>query len=114
MLKLEQVKLALSEKHQYTYDEKEYSCKGSSLIREESNFEYEGHKFNFEEQRGGEGQGDDYWIVFSVTSLAVAGEVFYYKVPGWYQSHNGAELEWDNVFEVKSVEKTVTVWEDVK
>jgi hypothetical protein len=58
--------------------------------------------------------GSEYWIVFSVTSLADPSDVVYYKVPGWYQSHCGAELEWYNVFEVKSVEKTVTVWEDVK
>lgn len=114
MLKLEQVKLALSEEHQYTYNEKEYSSEGSALIRDERSFEYEGHKFAHEEQFGGEGQGDNYWIVFSVANLANASDVVYYQVPGWYQSHNGSELEWDNMFEVKSVQKTINVWEDVE
>jgi hypothetical protein len=115
MLKLEKVKEALNTEHKYLgYGEKEYSGEGNSIIEEERSFEHEGHKFDYEEQYGGMDMGSEYWIVFSVTSLADAGDVAYYKVPGWYQSYCGSELEWDNLFEVKSVEKTVTVWEESK
>ena len=116
MLTLEQIKFATSEKHKCksSYNEDEYELKGCSIIRDEGSFEYEGHKFNFEEQYGGEDMGSEYWIVFSVTNLANAGDVVYYKVPGWYQSHYGSELEWDSLFEVKSVKKTISVWKEVK
>ena len=114
MLKLEQVKLAMSEEHTYTYNKKEYSGEGSELLRDESSFKYEGHEFSHEDQHGGEGQGEDYWIVFSVTNLVDKKDVTYYKVPGWYQSYHGSELEWDNLFEVKSVEKVINVWEESK
>lgn len=112
MLTLEQVKEAVNAEHEYDADEE--PSEGSDLIQEECEFTYEGHKFTYEEQFGGEGQGDDYWIVFSVTSLADAGDVVYYKCPGWYQSHNGAELEWDNLFQVAKKKKTITVWDKSK
>lgn len=114
MLKLEQVKLALGEEYTQTYAGSEYTSKGSSLIREESSFTYENHKFNFEEQYGGMDMGSEYWIVFSVTNLADDNDVVYYMVPGWYQSHYGSELEWGNIFEVTRKEKVVMVWEETK
>jgi hypothetical protein len=115
MLTLEQVKLAMSEEHEYKgWKGEPCTSDGQDILTDEYSFEYEGHKFSHEEQFGGEGQGDDYWIVFSVASLTDDKDVTYYKVPGWHQSHCGSELEWDNLFEVKSVEKTVTVWEESK
>lgn len=112
MLKLEQVKLAMSEEHSYGNDGEQDS--GKSLLREERSFEYEGHKFDHEEQYGGMDMGSEYWIVFSVTNLADTKDVTHYKVPGFYQSHYGSELEWDSLFEVKQQKKTVTVWEETK
>ena len=114
MLKLEQVKEALNTEHKYTYNEKEYSHEGSTLIGDESSFGYERHKFQWKEQYGGMDMGSEYWIVFSVTNLADAGDVVYYKVPGFYQSHYGSELEWDGIFEVKQQKETITVWEETK
>jgi len=115
MLKLEQVKEALNTEHKYIgYSDKEYEGEGKDIIRDERNFVYEGHKFDFEEQYGGEDMGSEYWIVFSVTSLSDASDIVYYKVPGWYQSHYGSELEWDSIFEVESVKKTINVWEETK
>ena len=57
---------------------------------------------------GGEGDGEEHWLVYK---LEKASQETYWKVPGWYQSYHGAELEWDNTFQVKAVEKVITVWE---
>jgi hypothetical protein len=56
---------------------------------------------------GGEGQGDDYWFVFSVTSPT--GEQRTYKLAGWYASYDGGE--YDNLFEVFPKQVMVTQWE---
>lgn len=115
MLTLEQVKESLNTEHKYAgYTGKEYQAEGKLIIRDEGNFDYEGHKFDFEEQYGGMDMGSEYWIVFSVTNLADSSDVIYYKVPGWYQSHYGSELEWGSLFEVSRKEKTIMVWEEVK
>jgi hypothetical protein len=115
MLKLKQVKEALNTEHKYLgYKKKEYGADGKNIIRDEYSFEYEAHKFDYEERYGGMDMGSEYGIVFSVASLSDAKDVVYYKVPGWYQSHYGSELEWDGLFEVKQQKKTVTVWEEAK
>ncbi len=51
---------------------------------------------------GGEGQGDEYWVVFKVTST---GQLF--KVDGYYSSYDGGSLDGD-VYEVTPVQVTVT------
>lgn len=56
---------------------------------------------------GGEGQGDEYWVVFSVTEGDV---VRTFRKDGWYQSYNGGEFD-SELVEVKPVQKTITVWE---
>lgn len=54
---------------------------------------------------GGEGKGDDYWFVFTVTD----GETTrYIKVDGGYASYYGGE--YDEWFEVFPEEQVVTVW----
>lgn len=59
---------------------------------------------------GGEGDGEEYWIVFLVQEVG-ANNKYYYKVPGWYQSYHGGELEWENIYPVEPVQKVITVWE---
>lgn len=55
---------------------------------------------------GGEGKGDEYWVVFSITQDEVTR---YFKKPGSYQSYSGAE--WDGDLEpVTPKEKVITVW----
>lgn len=56
---------------------------------------------------GGEGQGDDYWVVFSVTGHDVTR---HFRMEGWYQSYAGGEFDGD-LKEVTPKEKVVTVWE---
>ncbi len=115
-LTLEQIRQALNDKHDYSYvnwqkEQANDNDTGLSIIREYHSFSVDGHLFVCGEQFGGEGQGDDYWIVFSVEK---DGDKKFYKIPGWYSSNYGSELEAYNTFEVKAVEKTVTVWEEVR
>lgn len=60
---------------------------------------------------GGEGDGETHWAVLEVLEDAT-GDISFWKIPGWYQSYEGATLEVSETFEVKAVEKVVTVWEE--
>ncbi len=62
------------------------------------------------EEYGGSGQGDDFWVVFSVTTPSGT-QLF--RVDGWYQSYAGGELDGDP-YEVEPVEKIVTFYERKK
>lgn len=61
------------------------------------------------EEYGGEGQGDEFWIVLKVTE---GDNIGYLRVDGWYASFAGGELDGDP-YEVQPKEATVTVWEKV-
>lgn len=43
-----------------------------------------------EAQHGGEGEGEEYWSIYS---FAKDGEKLYVKFDGYYQSYDGSELE---------------------
>ena len=61
-----------------------------------------------EDNYGGEGQGDDYWSVYSFTR---GDEKIYVQFNGWYASYHGAEFtEW---FFVAPKQKVITVFEPV-
>lgn len=63
------------------------------------------------EQHGGEGQGDQYWIVIRLTQGKISRT---FKKEGWYASHHGHEFDGfnsDTFSEVSQVQKTITVWE---
>lgn len=62
------------------------------------------------EQYGGCDMGSEYWLVFEV--FVDAKSIGYYKVPGWYQSHYGCDLEYESAFKVKQIQKTISVWEE--
>lgn len=58
---------------------------------------------------GGEGDGEEYFIVFA---LVINAEIqSYWKIPGWYQSYQGGELTVEDTFEVRPVQRTVTFYE---
>jgi hypothetical protein len=57
------------------------------------------------DEYGGEGMGDDYWVVVSVTQPD--GTVQYFRRTGWYASHDGGYLD-NETEEVEAFEKTVT------
>ena len=90
---------------------REYGDSPSELSWSKKTLTHEGLSIAHKETHGGhEGAGEDHWVVLQVTEIET-GNITFWKVPGFYQSYNGAELEIDNIYEVKPVEKTITVWE---
>lgn len=63
------------------------------------------------ESEGGEGQGDNYSLVISVTDAD--GGVRLFERLGWYASYDGGHYEGPTV-EVQAVERTITVYEQIK
>lgn len=57
---------------------------------------------------GGEGQGDDYWMVLEVEFSDV---IKTFELSGYYASYDGGYYE--DIKEVKPVDKVVTVWVSV-
>ena len=68
-----------------------------------------GHVF-FEANHGGEGQGDEAWIVLRIKHED--GSEKYYRKDGYYQSFDGMYLDGD-FREVAPTPKTITVYEEV-
>lgn len=61
------------------------------------------------EEYGGEGCGDDYWMVCKLENED-GSLIGYLRWDGWYGSYDGGYLESDP-FWVEPKEKTITVWE---
>ncbi len=57
---------------------------------------------------GGEGEGDEYWGVFSLT---YKGETQLFKISGWYASYDGATIDEWNIRRVYAREKVIIVYE---
>lgn len=64
-----------------------------------------------DQQGDGEGQGEHWHCVFKVEKNGEL--VGHYYIPGWYQSHNGTEIEWSDIYEVEPYEKVVIDWRAV-
>jgi hypothetical protein len=66
-----------------------------------------------EEQHGGEGQGEDYYIVFSVTR---GEEKKYFMLQGWYASYDGHHFDggYTDFDEVEPIQVTVRQWKAVE
>lgn len=62
-------------------------------------------KVDLVERYGGEGKGETYYKIYHFVDHNV-----YIQINGYYSSYNGAEFE-DAPYEVKPVEKTITVYE---
>lgn len=60
---------------------------------------------NLVESFGGEGQGDQYWLIFSLGDQL-------FKLDGWYASFDGGYYE--RILEVEAKEVTKTVYTTVK
>lgn len=60
---------------------------------------------------GGEGQGDDLWVVFKVEP-ADGSDVRYFRKSGYHQSHDGSYFDGE-LEEVVPFEKTVTDYKAV-
>ena len=66
-----------------------------------------------EDHYGGEGQGNEYWSVFSVTH---EDKVSFFKIDGYYASYEGASLTDDifDFYEVKKVPVQAYEWETME
>lgn len=56
---------------------------------------------------GGEGQGEDFWVVISLADEATTR---YFRMDGWYASYDGGELDGEP-YEVRPQERVVTFYE---
>ena len=91
-----------------------YGSLFADFVNEETEqpLDYHGYKLNVVEQRGGEDQGSDYWVVFSAEK---DGEKKYFKLQGWYASYEGHTYEdYTDFYEVEEVEVMVKQWKEVK
>jgi len=61
---------------------------------------------------GGEGQGDNYYLVFEIMNDTHPWGNRFYMLPGYYTSFEGGEYDGD-LYEVTPVQKTIIVWENV-
>jgi hypothetical protein len=67
----------------------------------------DGFTAKLEAEHGGEGQGDQYWVVIS---LSDGTSTRYFRRDGWYASYSGGSLDGDTT-EVRPAEKVVVVYE---
>lgn len=58
---------------------------------------------------GSEGSGETYYLIYRFYKEGAEDKFF--KIPGWYQSYHGGELEWYGAREVSPKQKTITVYE---
>ena len=87
------------------YDIRYAGKRKSKLILE---LEEKGYIIKSEDHYGGEGQGDDYWDVFSVEHNA---EITYFRLDGWYSSYDGDTYNDPYKFiKVKKVPKQIFEW----
>lgn len=83
-------------------NEFKYECKGDYFIIDD-------YRVTLIEEYGGEGCGDQYWYVCSVSHKDDPDNILvYYKHYGWYQSYDGGYLE--DVCEVTPKEVTKIEW----
>lgn len=68
-----------------------------------------GGKLTLEDSFGGEGEGNQYWVVVKVQTGDPMWPVQYFKRLGWYASYDGGFLDGPTV-EVTPKQKLVTVW----
>ena len=84
-----------------TYDEAEETIFKNNLAEENINV-------NLEKRFGGEGQGEDYWSVYSFSK---GDDKVLIKFNGWYASYDGSTYE--EFYEVKAEPKMIVVYNKV-
>lgn len=114
----ESVREALDESRDYktTWGKGLYNGRIKDIIRDEKTPIVFNANFTFELETihgGGEGDGEEHWLVFSVTDVRDGISKTYWEVPGWYQSYDGGHLEWENVHQVEPVQVLVTQYKAV-
>lgn len=72
-------------------------------------------QLDLEEDYGGEGMGDERWVVMKLANPNNPnGKFTYWKIPGFYQSSYGSSFEIENTFEVEPKEEIVIKWKAKK
>ncbi len=117
---LELLKTNLTSEDMYVLDECEFCFKAGDDSYDDEE-EYENFialdkkckeldlEFKEVETVGGEGQGDHYHVVFSVTH---SGQTKLFRLNGWYASFNGYEFhDMMDFYEVERQPKTIYVYE---
>jgi hypothetical protein len=74
---------------------------------EGSEYTADGFTAKREAEFGGEGEGEQYWVV---VSLSDGNTTRYFRKDGWYASYDGGYLDGET-YEVTPREKTITVYE---
>jgi hypothetical protein len=59
---------------------------------------------------GGEGDGEEHWAILRLTDPF--GEESFWKIPGYYQSYDGGNLEVDDIFRVTPHKVEVTQYKN--
>lgn len=71
---------------------------------------FNGILFTYLEGYGGEGKGEDWWVVFSVEKDM---QQEFFKFSAYYSSYDGVNMSYGNFYKVKPVQKVITVWESI-
>ena len=70
-----------------------------------------GYKIEKEDSYGGEGQGDKFWVVFSVEKDS---EKTFFRLDGWYSSYGGATFDSPlSFYVVKKVPVECHEWHEI-
>jgi hypothetical protein len=95
---------------EWSYPEEDLSENGSAwheIKMEGSTGDYDGFTAKVVAEYGGEGQGDAYWVVVSISDGETAR---YFRRDGWYASYDGGNLDGPTT-EVAPQEKMIVVYE---
>ena len=119
---LEDIKILLKQMEKGEVEFKQYGWRDRTKLipatyegatdwaNEEIDYYFDGFTLvHIETHGGGEGSGEEYWMVFAVQ---VGGNnIAYFKWSGYYASYDGGYLT--DLYEVIPVEKTITVFDKV-
>lgn len=81
---------------------------GDEIVEFRKKLEDAGIKAKHEDNHGGEGEGEDYWSVYSFTK---GDDTAFVKFLGWYYSYDGSTF--DDWFFVAPEPRTITVYERI-
>jgi len=100
-------------REEYEYDPEDTDLEDNNSVwsavmeYEGKDYELDGYSAKVVATYGGEGQGDQYWVVISISD----GETTrYFRRDGWYASYDGGYLD-GPTSEVAPKEKVITVFE---
>ncbi len=114
-MNIEEVLLGVDRKDEDVIDTLK-ECIGDLRVGMTEDINIESNQYNIKimDRYGGEGRGEDYWVVFSITINTDETTQKIYKVDGEYYSYEGSTLYWDDIKEVECVKVVVNRWREKK